>query len=303
MVLDINDQWGKTSSMHEKSIQFDYLPELKNPLFIAGFSGWGNALDISCGMADFIIRKLDAKDFGHIIPDPFYAFDEKRPKIDIKDGILQSVEHPGGMFYISNPNESSRDIIILRAVEPSLRWLRFSDAVLSVCEKFGVKTIISVGSIFDNVLHTDTVISALASNDSLLSFLDTENVKYANYNGPGGIHSAISHEAQKRGIDFINLWCHCPQYLQGTTHFGMLCKLGNLISKIGGFSLETDELEITWQEVSRQIQDIIDKNPELKGMIDDLKKESKKDADENHDKHGKIINFDHFQKIKKRSIE
>ncbi len=300
MVLDINDQWGKTSTMHENSLQFDFLPELNDPLLITGFSGWGNALDISWGIADFIIRKLDAKVFGHIIPDQFYSFDEKRPTVEIKDGILQKVEHPGGSFYISNPDESSRDIIIFRAVEPSLRWLHFSDIVLSVCERFGVKTIICIGSVFDNVLHTDNVISALASDNTLLNTLDKEAVRYANYTGPGGIHSVISHEAQKRGFDFINLWCHCPQYLQGTTHFGMLCKLGNLISRIGGFDLETDELEITWQEVSRQIQDIIDKNPELKGMIDNLKKESRKDSEENRDKHGKIINFDRFQKNQKR---
>ena len=301
MGLDINDQWGKTKFMHENSLQFDYLPELNDPLLVACFSGWGNVLDISWGMADFIIRKLDAKVFGHIKPDQFYSFDEKRPTVEIKEGIIQKVEYPGGLFYIANPNENSRDIIIFRAAEPSLKWLYFSDEVLSVCEKFGVKTIICIGSKFDNVLHTDTVISAVASDNSLLSTLDSKNVRYANYAGAGGIQSCISYEAQKRGFDFINLWCHCPQYLQGTTHFGMLCKLGNLLSEICGFKLETDELEITWQEVSRQIQDIIDKNPELKGMIDDLKKEYKKTTDENQDKHGKIIDFDSFQKTKKGS--
>jgi proteasome assembly chaperone (PAC2) family protein len=303
MVLDINNQSGKKQFMHENSLQFNYLPEPINPLLIAGFRGWGNALDISWGMADFIIRKLDAKVFGQIIPDQFYSFDEKRPNVEIKDGILQKVEHPEGLFYISNPNENSRDIIIFRAVEPSLKWLHFSDVILSVCEKFGAKTIICIGSVFDNVLHTENVISALASSNSLLKTLGPEKVKYANYTGPGGIHSAIGNEAQKRGIDFINLWCHCPQYLQGTTHFGMLSKLGRLISEIGGFNLETDELEITWREVSRQIQDIIDKNPELKGMIDDLKKESRKDSEENNDKHGKIINFESFQKTKKGSSD
>ena len=303
MVLDINDQWGKKQFMHEYSLQFDYLPELNDPLLVACFSGWGNALDISWGMADFIIRKLDARVFGHIKPDQFYSFDEKRPTVEIKDGILQKVEYPGGVFYVTNPVESSRDIIIFRAVEPSLRWLQFSDAVLSVCEKFGVKTIICIGSKFDNVPHTDTVISAVASNSSLLGTLDALKVRYANYAGMGGIQSSISHEAQKLGLDFINLWCHCPQYLQGSTHFGMLCKLGNLLSELGGFKMETDELEITWQEVSRQIQDTIDKNPELKGMIDNLKKEYRKTTDENQDKHGKIINFDSFQKTRKGSID
>ncbi|MBN2417905.1 MAG: PAC2 family protein, partial [Deltaproteobacteria bacterium] len=272
--------------MHENSLQFDFLPEINNPLLVACFSGWGNALDISWGMADFIIRKLDARVFGHIKPDQFYSFDEKRPTVEIKDGILKNLEYPGTLFYVTNSYESSRHIVILKAVEPSLRWSDFSDDILSACEKLGVKTIICIGSKFDNVLHTDNVISAVASDNSLLNTLDTGEIKYANYSGFGGIHSAIGYEAQKRGLDYINLWCHCPKYLQGSTHFGMLCKLGNLISEIGGFKLETDELEITWQEVSRQIQDVIDKNPELKGMIDDLKKEYRKTTDDSQDKHG-----------------
>ena len=285
--------------MHENSLQLDYLPEMNDPLFIAGFSGWGNALDISLGMADFLIQKLDAKVFGHIKPDQFYSFDEKRPIVEISNGILKKVEHPGGFFYISNPVESSRDIIIFRATEPSLKWLHFSDVVLSVCENLGVKTIICIGSMFDDVLHTDTLVSAITSNNSMHRIIPGDTVRYSDYTGPSGIHSTIGFEAKKRGLDFISLWCHCPQYLQGTTHFGMLYKLGNLISKIGGFDLETDELEITWQEVSRQIQDIINKNPELKGMIDDLKKSSRKDTDKNPDKHGKIIEFNTFQRTKK----
>ena len=299
MILDNLNQCGKTQTMYENFLQIDYLPEMNDPLLIAGFSGWGNALDISLGMADFIIRKLDAKAFAHIIPDQFYSYSEQRPTVEIKNGIINKVEHPGGSFYMANPGESSRDIIIFRSEEPSLKWQRFTDVVLSLCENSGVRTIICIGSMFDNVLHTDTVISASTSNKSLHLSIPQGKVKYSDYTGPSGIHSTIGYEAGKRGFDFISLWCHCPQYLQGTMHFGMLYQLGNLISEIGGFRLETDELEITWREIDRQIQDLIDKNPELKGMIDDLKRTNRKNADENQDKQNKIIKFNTFQRSKK----
>jgi len=58
--------------MTEKGIFIEKLPELKEPLLIAGFDGWGNALDVSRAMAAYMIRKLNAGHFASINPDLFY---------------------------------------------------------------------------------------------------------------------------------------------------------------------------------------------------------------------------------------
>ena len=52
--------------------------------------------------------------------------------------------------------------------------------------------------------------------------------------------------------------------------------LGALLSKWGGFDLDTQELDVTWKDLDKQIQGIIDKNPELQSMISDLRKEKLK---------------------------
>lgn len=285
--------------MLEDHLEIEYIPKLTESIFIAGFDGWGNALDTSWGMIDFLIRKLDAKPFGRINPDTFYCFDEKRPSVIVNNGILEKVDLPDAKFYFAKEKNSNRNIIIFKASEPSLKWIKFADTVLSVCEKTAVSRIICIGSMYDNVLHTDTVISVVASSRELLRTLEKKSVNHTSYKGPGGIHSTLSHEAQKRGFDFINLWCHCPHYLQGTTHFGLLFHLANIISELGGFSLETDELAVTWNEINRQIQDLISKNPELSSMIDDLKKNSynkEKEDGENGEKQGKIIQFENFRR-------
>ena len=179
--LDNHRSQCQTLSMFQESIKIDYLPELIDPLFIAGFDGWGNALDISKNMANYLIRKLSAKSFGKINPDLFYRFDENRPLVDIENGLLRNISQPGGFFYATKRNSVGRDIIILKAVEPNLRWFHFVDVILSLCQKMGVKTIISIGSMYDNVLHTDTVISALASSEELLTRLKEKKVITINY--------------------------------------------------------------------------------------------------------------------------
>jgi proteasome assembly chaperone (PAC2) family protein len=280
--------------MIEEPIKIEALPQLSDPLLIAGFDGWGNALDISRGMIDYLIRKLNAKYFGRINSDLFYRFDEHRPIVDIEDGLLKKISPPGGTFYAINKESAGRDLVFFKAQEPNLQWFRFVEVFVSLSQSLGVKTIISLGSMYDNVLHTDTTISALATSKTILDRLGEKKVLTIDYKGPGAIHSTIQSEAQKRGMDSISLWCHCPYYLQGTTHYGLLSHLGSLLASLGEFDLDTKELEITWKEINKQIQGIIEKNPELQGMISDLRKAKIKGSWDATKKDGKVIHLEDF---------
>ena len=283
--------------LHE-AIQFDDLPPMKDPLLISGFEGWGNALDISRGMLDYLIEKLQAKSFGTISPDLFYRFDEHRPVAEIEEGILKNLTPPGGRFFAVDRAVSGRDLILLKASEPNLCWQFFSQAVLDLCEKTGVRMMISLGSMYDNVLHTDTVLSAAASDNELLTQLKDRKVVPVNYKGPSAIHSTLLHEAGKKGMPCVSLWCHCPFYLQGTTHFGLLAHLGSLLSSWCGFELDTQELERTWKDLNKQIQGIIEKNPELQTMINDLRKSKVKGSWEEAKRGDKVIHLEDFLKPK-----
>jgi len=68
------------------------------------------------------------------------------------------------------------------------------------------------------------------------------------------------------------LWCHCPYYLQGTTHFGLLAYLGTLLSNLLSLELDLEDLETRWKELTKEINTLIDGNPELVAMIDQLRK-------------------------------
>jgi proteasome assembly chaperone (PAC2) family protein len=280
--------------MFEDALILDHLPTLRDPLFIAGFEGWGNALNLSKGMVDYLIEKLQAKPFGRIHPDPFYRFDENRPVADIQEGLLKDLTPPGGGFYATEPSSGERDLVLLTAVEPSLRWSYFAETVVALCQKLGVKTLICLGSMYDNVLHTDTVISALASSQGILDRLKEEKVISVNYKGPTAVHSTLLLEAQKKGLDCLSLWCHCPYYLQGTMHFGLMSHLASLLASWGKFELDTQELDATWKEIARQIQGIIDKNPELQAMISDLRKAKVKGSWDTSKTHDKVIHLEDF---------
>ena len=148
----------KLKDMKKQGIHIEELPDLKEPVLIAGFDGWGNALDVSTGMAGYLIRKLKAQSFARIDPDTFYSYDTDRPMVNIEAGTLKSLSSPGGIFYAARTGSDENDVVVLEANEPNLRWFHFVDELFSLCDKLGVETIITLGSMYDNVLHTDRII-------------------------------------------------------------------------------------------------------------------------------------------------
>ncbi len=273
-------------------------PTLTDPILIAGFDGWGNAMNASAGMVAYLIDKWEARLIASIIPDAFYRFDENRPIVDVEKGILKSVSHPGGAFYTARPDQSARDIVILEADEPSIGWFQFADAVFSLCEMLGVKTIITLGSMHDRVLHTDRIISGIVSDDFLLDKLKQENVHLSSYQGPGAIHTMLQSEGPERGFHCMSLWCHCPFYLQGVTHFGLLSALASVLSSIGEFEMNRVEIEAKWQKLHKQIQDLMEESPEASSMVDEIRQERREGSWQNMKaslkKGEKVINLKDF---------
>jgi len=245
---------------------------MKDPLLIAGFEGWGNALNVSDGMVSFLIRKLGARRFARVNPDLFYRYDRSRPYVDIVEGVLKEVSSPGGEFYAAPGRSCGKDVVILKSEEPHLRWGHFLDILFSLCQDLGIQSIFTIGSMYDNVLHSDRIVSGVASDETLFSRMKQKQIVPITYQGPSAIHSTIHLEAKKRGIHSLSLWCHCPYYLEGAVHFGLLAHLGNLLSFFGGFELDTREMETEWKKLNRQIQGLIEGNPELQTMITEIRR-------------------------------
>jgi proteasome assembly chaperone (PAC2) family protein len=258
--------------MPPNGIHIQELPDLKNPLLIAGFDGWGNALKISSGMAAYLIRSFKAQQFAAMDPDAYYRYDENRPVVQIEEGVMKRLSQPEGAFYAAQTAPDEPDLVILQADEPNLKWVGFVEEFYGLCEKLAVKTIITMGSMYDHVLHTDRIISAIASSAALSSIMQQRGVAPITYQGPSAIHSIIHSEGLKRNYDCMSLWCHCPYYLQGTTHFGILAALGELLGALGGFDIRTEDLEINWKKLHEQIEQLIQNNAEIQAVIKQIRK-------------------------------
>jgi proteasome assembly chaperone (PAC2) family protein len=259
--------------MEHPGIRIDRLPPVESPVFIIGFDGWGNALQVATDTIGYLVDRLVAEPFGEVLPDPFYLFAQSRPEVTIENGVLRRLSAPGGRLHAVVGATGSTDLVLLKVDEPSLGWYRFTGELLSLYQQLHGRLLVTLGSMFDNVLHTDRLISGMAAGEPMRSRLLQEDVALISYSGPSAVHGVLQQEAARLGIDAISLWCHCPHYLQGTSHFGLQSTLGSLLARIGAFALDTDPLELQWLALNEKIQELIETKPELRAMINALRKE------------------------------
>jgi proteasome assembly chaperone (PAC2) family protein len=273
-------------------------PEVSCPVVILGFEGWANGGNVAVGMIDYLIKTLGATRFAKIDPNSFYRFDDARPIVKVEGGQLKEVLPPEAAFYSARDKQTGVDLILFKASEPHLRWFSFVEVILSLCRQLEVTLIISLGGLQDSVLHTDAVISGFASSEELLERLKQMRINLAEYRGPGAIHSLIFQEAKGMGIEGISLWGHCPFYLQGT-HLRLLSRMATVLADLGGFQVDTGELEKGWTQLARSIQRFIDGNPELQKAIKQImKSKTPSGLPRPERKDGKVIYLDDFFKPK-----
>ncbi len=264
--------------MDIQGIRIRELPVLKKPVLIAGFGGWGNALEVATDAVDCLIRQFAAVPFAGFDPDAYFHHDHSRPAVTIVDGVLEDMTWPDLTVYSAYTGPEESDLVMLKTHEPSLNWYRFTDELLALCRALSIRMVITLGSMYDTVLHSDRIISGMAASEAMRERLKQEGLYLISYAGPSAIHAVIQSEAARVGLECISLWSHCPYYLQGTSHFGLLASLCKILGKVAGFSIGTAELEERWSALNKHIQAIIETKPELREMIDKLRKEKFKGA-------------------------
>jgi proteasome assembly chaperone (PAC2) family protein len=256
-----------------EGIRIQVKPEVFSPVCIAGFNGWGNALDVSRGLVTYLVKRLSLKAFGDLVPDVFYRYDESRPHVSIEDGVLKQFSLPGGQLFEGRATPGGPDLVILKADEPTLAWRQFASDFLDLIESLGANTLITIGSMYDEVLPSERLISAMASDASMLTDLSRFQVVPISYTGPSAVHGILQAMAGRRKISCVSLWAHCPYYIQGVTHYGLMSQLVRIICSFAGCDFDTKDLDEKWEKVSEQIQEAVEESPKLQEIVESLKKD------------------------------
>jgi proteasome assembly chaperone (PAC2) family protein len=193
------------------------IPVLRSPVMVIAFSGWNDAGEAASGAASHLLGCWTDPAFdvvpeliAEVDPEEFYDFQVNRPTVYVDDSSIRNLTWPGTQVFALATPTLSHDFIVVRGVEPSMKWKTFSLDLLDLADDCEVDLVITLGSMLADTPHTRPItVSGSGAHPDIATRLGVEISKYE---GPTGILGVIQDSCIRRGIDAISLWAAIPHY-------------------------------------------------------------------------------------------
>lgn len=186
------------------------VPPLRDPVMVAAFEGWNDAGEAASGTVAHLERIWGAHLFADFDPEDYHDFQVSRPQTTIEDG-RRRITWPTTRLFWARPPGSARDIVLVRGIEPSMRWRSYVSEVLSYAAALDVGMLVTVGALLADVPHTRPIpVTATSEDPELMRSLDVEPSRYE---GPTGIVGVLHDAAAKVGVPGLSLWAAIPHYV------------------------------------------------------------------------------------------
>ena len=146
----------------------DGVGPLVDPVLVAAFEGWNDAGDAASGALEHLEEVWEARAVVEVDPDDYYDFQVNRPTVRLVDGATRQITWPTTRFSVCRPPGAERDVVLVRGLEPNMRWRGFCDELLEVTSALGVTLVVTLGALLADSPHTRPVpvSGTAAQNDS-----------------------------------------------------------------------------------------------------------------------------------------
>lgn len=244
------------------------------PVMIVAFEGWNDAGDAATTAVEHLWESWEAATFAHIDPEEFYDFTSTRPQVRIDDDLHRVIDWPSNEFGLAEP-VGTGGVVLMRGVEPQLRWRTFCSEVLEVATQLDCRFVLTLGALLADVAHTrPTPVFGNAYDDAVLDELGLER---SAYEGPTGIVGVLHAECGRRGIDSASLWAAVPAYVPGAPSPKAALALVERAVALLGTSVPTTVLEIASVSYEHQVTELVEEDDGTEEYVRRL--EEQHDAD------------------------
>jgi proteasome assembly chaperone (PAC2) family protein len=192
-------------------IEIEQVEPLRSPVLIAAFEGWNDAADAASGALDHLLDVWDARLVAVIDPEDFYDFQVNRPVVGSDDAGGRRITWPSTQLSVASPPGADRDVILLRGIEPNMRWRQFCAELLAAADELGAQMVVTLGALLADTPHTRPVpVSGTASEADLADRLKLEQ---SNYEGPTGIVGVFQDACVRTDMPAVSFWAAVPHYV------------------------------------------------------------------------------------------
>jgi proteasome assembly chaperone (PAC2) family protein len=192
-------------------IEIEEVPELRSPVLVAAFEGWNDAADAASSVIDHLMKVWNARVVAAIDPEEFYDFQMNRPVVGTDENGHRRLTWPSTQLAVASPPGALRDVILLRGIEPNMRWRQFCAELLAGATELGAELVVTLGALLADTPHTRPIpVTGTATEPDLSDRLKLEQ---SNYEGPTGIVGVFQDACTRLDIPAVSFWAAVPHYV------------------------------------------------------------------------------------------
>jgi predicted ATP-grasp superfamily ATP-dependent carboligase len=191
--------------------QLSSVPPLRDPVLVAAFEGWNDAGEAASGAVAHLCRVWGATPLTEMDPEDYHDFQVNRPMVQVDESGRRSIVWPTTRLYWARPSGAARDVVLVRGIEPSMRWRAYVTELLGYAEQLGVSTLVTLGALLADVPHTRPIpVTTTSDDEGLMHRLALEP---STYQGPTGIVGVLHESGNRAGVPGLSLWAAVPHYV------------------------------------------------------------------------------------------
>ena len=252
-------------------LQLDELATLRRPMFIAAFRGWNDAGEAATLALRQLIDGWSAKPFATVDPEEFFDFTVARPMISVTEEGLRDLQWPRNRFFYSSREDADTDVVLLLGTEPHLKWRAFTETVRDLYQRLDGSRLVTVGALVAATTHTrPPPVTGFATEDDLQRQMEGLTVTRTRYEGPTGIVGTIHDAWRCADLPAASLWAGLPAYLGNTVNPTAALALLEALDRLFAFGLDLTQLAETSRRFTKEIDQALASNEEMKAYLSDL---------------------------------
>ncbi|GAA3211773.1 PAC2 family protein [Dactylosporangium siamense] len=256
--------------------EFDGLPVLRSPVAIAAFEGWNDAADASTAVVEHLEQEWGAEPIAALDPEDFYDFQVNRPTVTMSEGETRRIEWPTTRFSVATPPDAERDIVLIRGIEPSMRWRTFCEQVLEVCHSLEVSRIVLLGALLADVPYTRPLPVSGSAPRGIASTDATERLGLTptRYEGPTGIVGVLHDACVRADLEAVSFWVHVPHYANNPPCPKATLALLHRVEEVLDLPVPTGDLAKESSEWEERLKLAAEQDAELAEYVRELEERS-----------------------------
>jgi len=274
----------------------DDVENLVDPVVVVAFEGWNDAADAASSVIDHLIKVWDAQVVAAIDPEDFYDFQMHRPMVGTDDAGIRRITWPSTEISVARPPGAARDVVLLRGIEPNMRWRQFCAELLAASDDLGTELVVTLGALLADTPHTRPI--PVTGTASEVELADRMKLEQSNYEGPTGIVGVFQDACSLLDIPAVSFWAAVPHYVaQPPCPKATLALLGQ-VEDLLGIPIPLADLAEEARAWERGVNELADEDEEIGDYVRAL--EQTRDTAELPEASGEAIAREFERYLKRR---